>query len=226
MSDDMITCWNCGKYVKKTKYCKECGAPISHFDEMEPPVSRPDERSAPQNVSQIPYFGKGIESKNGKMKLYNKLIIFLIVIAGIDAIVSYALLSSFQFTIDTFAPIFFGFFFLILLLGGVVWGSIEGGSAADMEGCGYAVGIILGIVLAAAMTPFYIANALPSIVPDIASRINDRIAEAVTNAASDVIDDVEVPGFEPIIFTFVISICSLLIIYRYHLKNKKHIIIK
>ncbi|MFX1495180.1 MAG: hypothetical protein ACFFBZ_12915 [Promethearchaeota archaeon] len=211
MSEDVIICSKCGKPTKKDNvYCVHCGALL----ESAKPFSFDQEKRPDINVSPPP--------AKKKLKAYHKVIIFFVVVIGVDLILSLIIMTGFGLPGSGYFPVFLGLFFLVLICVGIVWGlaasdSVHVGGGAT-EGCGYVIGGIIAIIIA---VPIWIATVFSQIVSAIAEAIGQAIANALNNFFSGLFEGLEIPGFEPFLFIGLFLVLSIFIIYTYHLKAGK-----
>jgi hypothetical protein len=109
---------------------------------------------------------------------------------------------------------FFSFYFLCMIVIGIIWLAVYFGGAEGAEAMGYVCGVVIAIAIA---VPFY----LITVFSTVASEIGSRISQAVNDALSEAFEDVEVPGFEPFLFISVFTLASIIVIHRYHLMTRK-----
>lgn len=213
MSQDEIPCGKCGKLVRKDlTYCNYCGSllqpgPTSPSTPIQPTSSTPPPTTPIKTKTKVPY----------------KTITYFAVVAVIDLLVSFLVMSGFQLPVSSFGQLYLIFFFVVAFSLGLLWlaGSNASfrGSASGYEGCGYFIGAIVAIAIA---VPAFLATTFSTIATSIGKKINDSINEAISNAFTEMFADVEIPGFEPLLFLGLFAMLSIIIMYRYHLKTKKN----
>lgn len=213
MSQDEIPCGKCGKLVRKDlTYCNYCGSllqpgPTSPSTPIQPTSSTPPPTTPIKTKTKVPY----------------KTITYFAVVAVIDLLVSFLVMSGFQLPVSSFGQLYLIFFFVVAFSLGLLWlaGSNASfrGSASGYEGCGYCIGAIVAIAIA---VPAFLATTFSTIATSIGKKINDSINEAISNAFTEMFADVEIPGFEPLLFLGLFAMLSIIIMYRYHLKTKKN----
>ncbi|MFX1498820.1 MAG: hypothetical protein ACFFBH_14950 [Promethearchaeota archaeon] len=209
MSGEDIVCDKCGKLTKRDNaYCIHCGAYLGTHEKT------PSEAPKPSFVSAKP------PKTKKKLNIGYKILIFFSVVIAVNFLVSYFVMLGFQLPPSGYFPVFGGMLILVLIIGGVIWGAASSGSidVGDMEGCGYAIGIIIAIVIG---VPIYIFTVLGSIVQAIAQSIGNAINDAINSMFSQLFSGIEIPGFEPLLFFGLFMLLSFLIVYSYHLKVKK-----
>ena len=133
--------------------------------------------------------------------------------------VSFSIMNGFALPTSSFGPLYLIYFLVIAYSLGLIWIAAKYETSNENYGgvlnCMAVVGMIIGI-------PIILAIAYPTIAPSIGEKINNAISEALNNAFTDMFADVEVPGFEPLLFLGVFAMLSIIIMYRYHLKTKKY----
>ncbi len=210
MSEDKIICGKCGKKVNRAQYCGECGASLDK-----------DSKSKDiHNKYSIPGSVKPSKKKGG-LKLGFRILIFFLIIGVVNLFITAIVMNGFDIPGSQFALIFFSIFFLTLIIGGIVWLGIEH-PGFDFEGasaCAYVLFAIVAIIIA---IPVYIINAIGPIF----KAQMDELGESISNFFSELSEGIEVPGFEPVLFVTLLIALSMFIVYRYHLKNGKNIILK
>jgi hypothetical protein len=205
MSQDDIQCSKCGKLVQKDlTYCTHCGSLLGHV----PPSSPTHSLTTPSKT---------------KRKVPYKTITFFIAVALIDLLVASLVLNGFQLPVASFGQLYLIFFFVVAFSLGVLWlagaNSSFSGGGSGMEGCAYVCGAIIAIAIA---VPLFLASTFSTIATSIGEKINDAINQAISDAFTEMFADVEIPGFEPLLFLGLFAMLSLIIVYRYHLKTKRN----
>lgn len=213
MSEDIVICDKCGKPTKKDNvYCVNCGALV----ESSKPFSTDKEKGSDISTSPPPI--------KKKLKAYHKVIIFFVVVIGVDLLISLIVMAGFSLPASGYFPVFLGLFFLVLIVVGIIWGLASsssvhvGGGGGGFEGCGYVIGGIIAIVIA---VPIWIITVFSQIVSAIAEAIGQAISDAINNFFSGLFEGIEIPGFEPFLFIGLFLVLSIFIIYTYHLKAVK-----
>ena len=197
----MPKCKNCGRDVKpEDSYCEYCGASV-------PPSSVPF-TSAPDGKK------KKAKSGSGNNKLIYHLIAYFIVVTIVNSILTFIVTSGFALPAHLLLGTFFSFYFLCMIVIGIIWLAVYFGGAEGAEAMGYVCGVVIAIAIA---VPFY----LITVFSTVASEIGSRITQAVNDALSEAFEDVEVPGFEPFLLISVFALASIIVIYRYHLMTRK-----
>ncbi|MBY9015204.1 MAG: zinc ribbon domain-containing protein [Candidatus Lokiarchaeota archaeon] len=201
MSQDKIVCPKCGRLVRKDiKHCQFCGTLL----EPEP--------STPSMPSLIPSQPSG-STKPPKMKKkfpYHTLTFFIIV-GILDLIASYLVINGVQLPVSDFGQLFLIFFFVFTFALGIIWLAVK----YIEEEC---AGVIVAIVVCVIGIPLLLLSTFTTIAPSIGDAINEAISDAFT----EMFADVEIPGFEPLLFLGLFAMLSIIIMYRYHLKTKKN----
>jgi hypothetical protein len=133
-------------------------------------------------------------------------------------------MNGFAIPVVEFGRLYLIFFFVVAFSIGVLWlagknSSFSGGSAGGMEGCAYVIGAVVAIAIA---VPAFLATTFSTVATSIGTKINDAISEAINNAFTEMFADVEIPGFEPLLFLGLFAMLSIVIVYRYHLKTKRN----
>jgi hypothetical protein len=209
MSQEEIQCSKCGKLVQKDlKYCIYCGSIL----EPAPPGSFPNIQ--PTSSTLLP-----TTPIKTKKKIPYKTITYFIVVALIDLLVSLLVMNGFALPASSFGQLYFIFFLVVAFSIGLLWlagsnTSFSGGSGIG-EGCGYVIGAIIGIAIGVPII-------LVSTFSTIASSIGNVISEAIGNVFTEMFADIEIPGFEPLLFLGLFAMLSIIMIYRYHLISKKN----
>jgi len=213
MSEDVVICNKCGKPTKKDNvYCVHCGSLV----DSSVPFSTNKEKGSDISAS-LPPIKK-------KLKAYHKVIIFFVVVIGVDLLLSLIIMAGFSLPASGYFPVFLGLFFLVLICVGIVWGlatssSVHvGGGGGGLEGCGYVIGGIIAIAIA---VPIWIITVFSQIVSAVAAAIGQAISDALSNFFSGLFEGIEIPGFEPFLFIGLFLVLSIFIIYTYHLKAVK-----
>ncbi|HUW88978.1 MAG TPA: zinc ribbon domain-containing protein [Candidatus Nanopelagicaceae bacterium] len=214
MSQDKIRCSKCGNLVQKDlTYCIHCGsllepAPTSSPAPIQSTSSTPPPTTPIKTKTNIPY----------------KTIIYFAAVALIDLIVSFFVMNGFQLPIASFGQLYLIFFLVVAFSLGLLWlaganTSSSGGSGGGYEGCGYVIGAIVGIAIG---VPIILASTFSTIATSIGDAISEAINNAISDAFTEMFADVEIPGFEPLLFLGLFAMLSIIIMYRYHLKTKKN----
>jgi len=208
MSQDEIQCSKCGKLVQKDlTYCSQCGSLLTHT----PTSSLAQPPTTPiKTKKKIPY----------------KTITFFAVVAIVDLLVSFLFMNGFQLPVSSYGQLYLIFFFVTAFSIGLLWlaGSHAsfsggGGGGGGMEGCGYVIGAIIAIAIGA---PLILASVLSTVATNIGDTISKAINQALEDIFTEMFADVEIPGFEPLLFLGLFAMLSIIILYRYHLKTKKN----
>lgn len=214
MSQEEIPCGKCGKLVPKDlTYCIHCGALIRPASTTSPTSNQPIS-STPQSTTPI----------KTKTKVPYKTITYFAVVVVIDLVVSFLVMNGFQLPVSSFGQIYLIFFFVVAFSLGILWlagknASFSGGGGGGYEGCAYVIGAIVAIAIA---VPAFLATTFSTVATSIGDKINNAINEAISNAFTEMFADVEIPGFEPLLFLGLFAMLSIIIVYRYHLKTKKN----
>jgi len=209
MLEDEELCSKCGTPNKKgTRYCIQCGALF--------------ESASPQFPTEptISPTRPPTKKQKTKLKAYHKVIIYFAVVAVVNFILSYIVMTGFGLTPNSYFPIFGGVFLLSMIIVGVFWGAGSLGGAEAIEGIGYCGAITIGVIIVAIMIPIWIFMALAPIVGAIFSAIGEAISNAINNFFSELFADIEIPGFEPFLFVGLFLVLSIIIIYKFHFKLK------
>ena len=249
MSEENITCVNCGKLTKKnSKYCYHCGSSL----EKEPQISMQETQeklSATLDTGSISDgsipMGKKLNFRIGDLSAGYKVLAFFIIVSIIDLFGSFVFVAAFKLPLDTYFMIFVGFYIFFMIFVGLIWGAATSVDFANelLKGCGAIFGIILLLMI---LIPLYVIYALPGIIDSLdfsspaLEEIGQRITEGISNAFEnffrsifqgigdniksswdDAFEDVEVPGFEPFLFGGIFAIIAFVIIYNYHRKAKR-----
>ncbi len=213
MSQDEIRCSKCGKLVQKDlTYCIYCGsllksAPTSSPTPIQFTSSTPPPTTPIKTKTKVPY----------------RTIVYFVAVAIIDLIVSYLVMNGFQLPVSSFGQLYLIFFLVVAFSLGLLWlaganTSGGGGGGGGYEGCGYVIGAIVGIAIG---VPIILASTLSTIATSIGDTISKAINQAINDAFTEMFDDIEIPGFEPLLFLGLFAMLSIIIMYRYHLKTKK-----
>ncbi|MFX1273420.1 MAG: hypothetical protein ACFFAT_00130 [Promethearchaeota archaeon] len=114
---------------------------------------------------------------------------------------------------------FIGSFFICMPLIGIPWllGILTVNLDISDKECLAVISLILGF--AAAVGSFFLFFHV--IFKSIGDLIFQQISNAFTAHWSSVLEDVEVPGFEPFLIITVFIVISIVIIYSYHISIQK-----
>ena len=249
MSEENITCKNCGKLtIKSRNYCINCGSllekepQISMRETQEKLIDTLGTESIPDGS--IP-LGKKLNFRLGDLSAGYKVLAFFIIVALSDFLASFIFVSVFKLPLNTYFMIFVGFYVFFMIFVGLIWGAAANLDFANelLKGCGAIFGIILLLMI---LIPIYVIYALPGIIESMSfsspalEELGQRITEGISNALDnfirsifqeigdnirntwdDAFEDVEVPGFEPFLFSGLFAIIAFVIIYDYHRKAKR-----
>ncbi len=240
-SKDNAYCSFCGAYLDAEK---EAAA------KEQPPIATAPVGAKPSLLTNLtPQPGSNYSPREGESqvkkgtphkKRLGKVIGFFVALFLINALISVFVMQGFRLPTAGYWAVFLGVFLLSFIITGVVF--LVAKTDAIHSGGGQAAGVVIGvIILLAIVIPVYITNALAPIISGIGSVFGDMmgdmaesivngiantIGQAISNMFSDitsqVFENVEVPGFEPVLFLGLTALLSLYIIYSYHRKVKKN----
>jgi len=133
-------CKNCGKVVKpEDKYCEYCGAVVPQSSVPTPPGA----------------YGKKkkVKSGSGNKKLMYHLIAYFIVVTIVNFIITFMVTSGFALPAHLIVGTFFSFYFLCMIVIGIIWLAVYFGGAEGAEAMGYVCGVTIALAIA---IPFYL----------------------------------------------------------------------